>query len=295
MMDFFNNREWALVIWGIVFFLLVLWYKGTRKDVLGVLKDLSDPVILKLITATLLYTGTVIILLYIIGFWDFRLAKDTVIWFLGTGLVFVFTLPAESQKEHYFLRILLEGLKLTLILEFVLNLYTFQLWLELLLIPVILFLVILGSIAATNKVWISVKRISDFLLNTYFISVLVFTLHNIYRDYRSLILMENVREVVLLPLLTAAFIPFLYLLALVMAYENFDLRLKAFLKKDDILVKYTRRAVFGVCLLNLNRLNKFAKGSTLDLMKVENKDDVRKMIIRFKNGELLLDNLDDGA
>jgi hypothetical protein len=86
---------------------------------------------------------------------------------------------------------------------------------------------------------------------------------------------------VLPPLLSFALIPFLYLFALIMAYETLFVRLDIFLKNDKALAKFAKIKIFKLCFLNLKKLNKFAKENTPDFLNLKDKNDIVSLVRKF--------------
>jgi hypothetical protein len=77
--------------------------------------------------------------------------------------------------------------------------------------------------------------------------------------------------------------PFLYIAALIGAYEKLFVRLDFFLKNNKALANFAKQKIFYFCFLNLWKLNKFAKERALDFLDIKNKSDVLKMVKTFNN------------
>ncbi|HET9053912.1 MAG TPA: hypothetical protein VFM90_07060, partial [Cyclobacteriaceae bacterium] len=75
-------------------------------------------------------------------------------------VAFVMQMNAGKIKDkNYFKDIVKDTLKWTVVLEFVLSLYTFSLWTELILIPVLIFLGALQGISMTDKKYEKVQNL----------------------------------------------------------------------------------------------------------------------------------------
>ena len=62
--------------------------------------------------------------------------KDSIMWFFIFALVSIFTTITSSEKNSFFFKeIVLNSLKLIIVFEFIINFYTFPLWVELLFLP----------------------------------------------------------------------------------------------------------------------------------------------------------------
>jgi hypothetical protein len=133
--DLFNNREEALVIWLVILFILLLSFKSTRKSLHGVLKAVLNKKILTVLIAMVVYVGLVVFLLYELNFWDAFLTKDTIFWFVGVALILLFSVDKATEAGgHYFMRVIRDALALIVVLEFIVNFYAFNLWIEMILL-----------------------------------------------------------------------------------------------------------------------------------------------------------------
>lgn len=281
--DTFNNREKAIIIWLLIFLVWALLQKNVRSSFLGVLKALFQKKILTALLAMLLYVGLVVFIFYKIQFWDVFLVKDTVFWVLGVAFILLMNASKPTQDEHYFRKILLDNLKLILMLEFIINFYTFNLWIELILMPLLFLIVGVGAVAESKKEYMPVKKITDFILSFFGISLIIFTLFKIFGDYYSFVTTDNLRSFFLPFLLTLTYLPFLYLFTLLVAYENLFGSLDIFLKENKTLANFAKRKIFRLCFFDLGKLNKFAKESIIDLLNLKDKSGILSLVQKFRD------------
>ena len=140
MIDFilqqFNTREIAVILWLGIFVLWALSQKSIRKSLLDVLKSLFQIKIFSVIIAAILYTGILVFILAQVGIWEWSLLKDTIYWFLCSALVLLMNTDKANQEKGFFIKILKDNLKIILILEFILAFYTFNLLVEIVLVPI---------------------------------------------------------------------------------------------------------------------------------------------------------------
>jgi len=111
--------------------------------------------------------------------------------------------------------------------------------------------------------------------------LILYALGKVITNYHDLATLHNLREFVLPPLLTLAYIPFLYFFALIMAYEMLFMRLGIFVK-DKRLLAFTKWRIFSLCHLDLRLLNKFAQNTGGQIVKLKNKQGVLNMINGFR-------------
>lgn len=284
-LDLFNNRERAIIIWVLVVLVGALFHKGFRTSIFRVLGILFQKKIAVVLAAMLLYVSLLVLLFYKMRLWDVFLIKDTTFWILGVAFVLLLNADRATRDENYFKKIVLDNLKLILVLEFIVNLYVFSLWVEIILMPLLFVIIATGAVAEMKEEDISVKKVIDSILAILAVFLTIFALISILRDYQSFATIDNLRAFILPPLLTLAYIPFLYLVALYMAYENLFVRLDIFWEKDKELVKFAKRRILILCLINLGKLHRFTKGNTQELMRLDNKNDILSMIRSFDRKE----------
>ena len=98
----FNNREWSILIWVSLFLLWAISRKEIRDSFHDVLRAFFQ---IKIIIPTALlaiYAFGSIVLLSKIGYWEYSLLKDTVIWFLGVAFIMLVNSVKASEEDGYF-------------------------------------------------------------------------------------------------------------------------------------------------------------------------------------------------
>src|SRR2546421_9768941 len=151
IVNFFNNREKALIIWILIVLVLLLANKDIRPSFLSVLKALFATKIVIALLVMLAYISLVVFAAYTVHFWDLSLLKDTIMWVLGTAVIMFVNYDKAIKESHYFKKVLLDNVKLVILLEFIINFYVFNLVVELLLVPVLFAIAALLAISGTKK------------------------------------------------------------------------------------------------------------------------------------------------
>jgi len=280
--DTFNNRERAIAIWLFVFLAWAFTKKDFRKSILNVFKLLFLTKFAFVLLGAIVYVALIIMLLYKAKLWDFLLVKDTIIWTLGTGFVLLLKSNKALQDNNHFRKIVFDILTLTVVLEFITNFYTFDLWVEIFLFPVLLFIVTINAYAGLNEKFKKVKNLTNLILAIYGIYILLFAFSQVISNYHSLVTLYNLQTLVLPLFLTVVYIPCLYVIALITAYDKLFSRLEFLIRKDKALVKYTKFKIITLCHLNLNKLNKFVQENNSNFQELASKKDVMKIIEQFR-------------
>ncbi|MCC8423579.1 hypothetical protein [Mucilaginibacter sp. UR6-11] len=253
--DLFNSREIALGIWLIIAVTAVLFGKSTRSDFGGVLKALFVWNLMSWLAGMAVYISVFIYLFDRIGLWTSDLLKDTVFYILFSATVSMFKANKISENKHFFLEMLKDNLKLGVLLEFLIGQYTFDLWVELLIVPIAVLLAGMQAFSGTDAKYASVNK----LINRIWLITGAFVIYHIadsvIQHFHDLLSIDVLRQILLVPNLTLVFIPFLYILSLRMVYEE-QFILLSFKLRDKKLLRFAKRqaiAKFNTDLRGLKR------------------------------------------
>jgi hypothetical protein len=254
----FNNREISIAIWVFVFFSLVMFNKGIRDSFLKVAKVFFEAKIFIIYFLMTVYVYFIILFLYHFNLWNVSFLKETIYWYFGVAFVALFNVNKINKEEDYFKRIFLDYLKLVAILEFATSLYSFDLIIELILVPLFIFIVLLSAVSDTQKKYHQMKKVFDAILSIIGFTVIVYTLTEIIADFSSFANESNLTTFILPPILTSIYLPFIYFFALFISYDSLFNRLKYFIKnKSDI--NTAKWKIFFSFHLRLRKLNRFSK------------------------------------
>jgi len=254
----FNNREIAIAFWFMVFMIFVLLKKDVRSSVDNLFKVFFQNKIFVVFLIMTFYVISLLILLQKLGVWQFSLLKETIFWYLGVAVTSLFNANKVNEDRNYFKNIFKDNLRLIVILEFVTALYTFNLIVELIFIPILLLFVLVSAYSKAHKEYREVKKFTEWVFSFVGLIILIFALYKIMKDFNGFANITNLSNFLLPPILTFLFIPFMYLLALIITYEVFFVRMKFFIKnKNDF--KSAKWKVLISFHFRLRELNKFAK------------------------------------
>ncbi len=277
-----NNREKAIGIWLMVFVVWAFSKKEIRSSLWSVFKSMFFTKLAFVFLGTILYTSLIVGILWKFNLWSPLLIKDAVFWIIGTGYVLLMNLSKDSQKGDYFKKTALDSIKLTVVLEFVLSLYSFNFWVEILLIPILFFVVAMNAYAGLKAEYKPVQRLTNWLLIIAGGYNIVFAFSQALGHYRDLATLYNLQVFILPPILSVSFLPFLYLFALFMAYETLFVQLDILIKNNKELATFTKKQIFSLCGLRLVQLNKFVEENNAVFLRLASNKDVMTMIKAFK-------------
>lgn len=278
MTDIFNNRELATIIWLSLFSIWALLRADIRASLYGVFKALLGRQMILALSSMVLYVAVMVLISWRVGFWDKSAIKDTVLWVLGGAVVLFFNAGKAAGDEHYFREVVFDNLKLILVLEFVVNTYTFSLPAELVIVPLTTFLVMLKTVAGLRAEHREVDAVLGYILGILGLLLLASAVHQAVADFRGFASLRSLRDILLPPIFSIAFLPFIYGMALYMKYESVFRRIDLLNGEDPNLARYAKWKMFTSFHINMKGLNEWLKeGRSLH---VKNRSDVQALMQR---------------
>lgn len=259
-LSFFSNRELALLIWIIivlVYFLIKDKWRCYLKRII------TSAFALKLVIVyitLIIYAFVIILLLYLINIWKIYLLKDTIIWLLFSALATAFTL-INIKNFSYFTGLIKSNITVTAIVQFIINLYSFSLAIELIMLPIIVFTTALSAYSEyytkNGQDYHKVHSCLNILLSIIGIVYLGFTFYKAIIGFDSINWIDISQQLMLPIILTILFIPYYWLLALYINYEKIFVAINVMFRHKN---KYERYRIKFYILyygcLSLKRINR---------------------------------------
>jgi len=273
----FDNREIAVAFWLAVIFIWSLTKKDVRSSFSALLKTLFTWKIILPLTGMLAYIALCIALLARANFWHWSNLKDTLLWTIGSAFGLFLRSNEAGGDEKFFRSAVYENLKFVAMLEFVVNMYTFPLGVEIVFVPLVALMVLINEYAKRKEEegFDKVRSFSAGLLGIIGIGVLAFTIRQVVGDLREFATAQMLFDLVLPFVLTSFLLPFIYMMALLIQYETLFMRID-FFTPDKSLSRYAKLKVFLSCNFHLYRLHRFSRKA--GVLKFRDKDELIERI-----------------
>ncbi|WP_338834801.1 hypothetical protein MHLNE_11110 [Moorella humiferrea] len=279
----FNNREIATAFWVIVFLAFSLRKADIRKSFAAVLRAFCQFKILLSVFLMVLYTVAVVRLLAAIGLWKVSLLKDTIVWFCVNAMAMMIRFVTSDDAENIFQKVLTDSFKIVIVLEFLVNTYTFSFPTELVLVPILTLIAMVDVIASSDEKYSAVAKITKWVQMVISFVILAIVVNRAISNFQTLLSLDTFRSIALAPLLSLLFTPFLYVMVLISKYELVFLRLNFGLEKERGLKRYARRRILIYAGLSLRKLQHLLRNHAGDLMHIQTKADVDRLVQRRVN------------
>ena len=236
-MDAFNNREVASALWIIVFACYVFFaskFEGARKSFKDLVSAFFARQIISILILMSAYMTLVIYVMYGAGLWNVGQIKNTLYWAGSVGLMSIFKLETIKKDNNYFSQLAFGSLKIFAIIQFIVGIYTFPLWVELLIVPV--FVLIGGMSVIADKVgrYSQVKNLFNSMLIIFSLAVIINAFYMIVFHWGEFANESTVYDFIVPALLTLFYIPFLFVLKIYIVYESAFIKIKFLIKNKKV-------------------------------------------------------------
>ena len=282
-MSILSTREWATLIWGCIFMLYVLCHREIRKSLWNVIVIFFDKKLRILWEIILLYVLTITMVFCYLPIWENIYIKDIIIWFLFSGLIYCMNAVSSEADETYIKKILKDNLKFTMILEFFMSTFTFNIWIELAIIPVITIITVMNVIAERKEEYKSVHKLLDSVLAITGFWIFYETIKIGINEYKQLNIINTLVSFMIPIAYLISIIPLEYALELYSKYELLFLSMTFKEEKDKKTKIRHRVAIICSCRISVRRVLLFQR-KYMGMMYVKMKDnEFEKLIREFRN------------
>ncbi len=279
LQEIFTNREIAIGSWILLAVVVALFTKPVQQFTKSTFSIIFCRKFVIFYIIFLSFFSLSIYFLYWIGFWDVGLLKYTIFWVVFVEIpLFVRTIE-KAKDSHFFTKLIKDNIALIVIVEFVLNFWTFGLVAEFVLVPCIVFVALLYAIASREKRHQKVKRFFDGLFVILGIVVIIYAIKNIFQTPEQLFNLATLKKFSLPTLLLFLNLPVVYGLALYNTYEQLFLRVKGN-KREKAKMK---RRLFFFAGINFAKVTAISNNIAQTLVISLTEDDLEENLKRLEN------------
>lgn len=232
-MDILNNREIAISLWLLAISAYIFSSSKMaeiRTIFKGILSAFFARQIISVFCLMFAYMAIVIYWLSELDLWNFEQLKNTVFWCASVGFMSLFKLEQIKKDKSFFKHSVIDNLKLLAILQFIVGVYTFSLWVEVLLVPVLVLIGAMLAVAETDKKYHQVKVLLEYFLSLFGVAVIVYTLYMLTTNFGEFGREKTAYDFFVPPLLTLCYLPFVFFMLIYTTYEQVFVRLKFAIK-----------------------------------------------------------------
>lgn len=246
-----NNREIAIALW-LLAISIYLFLSPKMAEVRHSFKSLISAFFVKQIQVVLwlmvAYMSAIIYYLSEVDLWNIEQLKNTIFWSVSVGFMSLFKLESIKKDKSFFKHSVIDNLKLLTILQFIIGVYTFSLWIEVILAPILAVVVMMLAIAETDKKHHKAKVFLEYCLSLFGFILIAYTFYMLVTNFGEFGKEKTAYDFFVPPLLTLLYLPFVFFMLVYSSYEQVFVRLKFSIKN-----KYYRHLakLYAVILFNV--------------------------------------------
>ena len=282
-MSILSTREWATLIWGCILMLYVLCHREIRKSLWNVIVIFFDKKLRILWEIILLYVLTITMVFCYLPIWENIYIKDIIIWFLFSGLIYCMNAISSEADETYIKKILKDNLKFTMILEFFMSTFTFNIWIELAIIPVITIITVMNVIAERKEEYKSVHKLLDSILVIAGFWIFYETIKIGINEYKQLNIINTLVSFMIPIVYLILIIPLEYILELYSKYEVLFRRMTFKEEKDKRIRLHHRTAIFRECNFSVRKILLFQREYMIHMYALMKEDEFNQLMQKFRS------------
>ncbi len=283
MFEIFSTREVVGAFYFILFMIFMLSKKELRAGIVKVIKCACNIKLVIPFFILLVYISAFICIFMRTTIWNNVYIKDIVMWFLFIGVPYVYNAASDGEKKHYFVGLFLSNIKLLVVLEFFFGTFTFSIITELIMQPILTFLILLQAVAETKEEWKSVVKLLDVLLGITGFVILGFTVRSVMGNYQDVDPIATLISFCIPIVFSILFVPCAYILAVYAKYENVFTRIDFVTPAERKIRSKRYRKIFGVCGLSFKKLCEFYKEYIRKMYLQMSDKEFDEIIEDFKN------------
>lgn len=244
-LDLLNSREIAWLICMAIFIVVAFFFKGVRKSLAWIIKAFFQKKILAFTAVVTVFSSCCIWVLYCLRLWDMSLLKDTIVWFFSVPILAMFKISKITEDKRYFGKAVKELLAFSVVAEFVINTFTFNLGVELVLVLFITLITMMLAVAEKDDKYAKVRSILENTLSLIGLLLIINVIFQIIAHITQFTSWQTLNNFLLAPALTLLYLPFLYLTLVYVEYETTFSLLPRTIKNIDLLRKARRMAILN--------------------------------------------------
>lgn len=228
-MDIFNNREIAIGFWLLAISVYV-FFSPRMVKVRSAFRNLLSAFFVKKIMLVLglmiVYMTLAIYFLSEMNLWNVEQIKNTIFWCISFGFMSLFKIESIKKDNNFFKDSVTDNLKLLAILQFVIGVYTFPIWIEILLVPILASISAMLTITESDKKYNQVKKLLKYSLSLFGLILILYTLYMLITNFSEFGNKKTAYDFFIPPLLTILYLPFVFFIVMYSTYEQVFVRLR---------------------------------------------------------------------
>lgn len=252
-----SSRERATIIWGIILFVFMITIKEIRSSLYNVIKIFFGKKLRVHWIVYFLYVLGITFLFSLLPFWKIAFIKDIIIWALFSGLIYLMNAVSREADETYITKIIKDNFKFIIIFEFIMSTFTFNVFVELLIIPIFTIIFTVSFISERDLKYQNVYKLTNFLLAMLGFIFIRKTIEVGINEYQQLNILDTLISFLIPIIYFVLTLPLIYIISLYSKYELLFIRMSFKEKEDKKINKKHRFDVLKICNISVRKVRIF--------------------------------------
>ncbi len=280
----FNNRELSVSIWILFAVIWCVSYSKVRKPFFQLIKAFFAWKLTFSYMLMFTYIACVIWGLKALAVWKIDHIPLTFLWCVCVAFVMLFDFQ-KANDQNFFENSVKDNIKGLVFLEFFVNFYVFNFWVEFMIVPIFTIIGGMKAIAERNKEYEIVNKLLNYILVGTGSFLILYAAYKVVTDFENFATIQNFESFYIPILLSILFIPFVYIAALFAAYETFFIRMQFFVPEKTVL-RYAKLKTILSIQFNLWKLKRWSDYINKN-WRFKNKKEVKEAVAGFKQVSVL--------
>lgn len=255
-----DSRELATAIWLGIFIVWCLTKPGIRKSLSSVLSVAAAKPIATAFALVIAYLVAVTLVLSSFEIWTLAQFKITALWLFVAGIPALMDIPEISKNPALLRAAAAKNFKLSLLLDFFVNLFKLPLLGEIIFVQ---FTALLGGllvVAQSDDKYVPVQKLLNGVLIAIGLGFLIFETYKLITSFGAIANLDTLRDFSLPIIYNIAFIPLLWAMSIYAAYDSVFCRLR-FVIADHTLHSYAKQKLITGFRTDIAALNAWFKAA----------------------------------
>ena len=237
----FNNREIATALWFLLIFGFCLRSNAVRKSLGGLLNALFNKRLLLLFGSFFVNIVGICWILIYLNLWRTDQLVSTILWFFLSSYSLLDRATCDDIEKINIRSLCVDHLRALVVFEFLVVAYTFSLWLEFIVVPLLSILVIPIVYSEYKPEYYTLSTICQRIVMVIVLLMLWNSLKSIVVDSQSFFSTNTGRDFLLPFFLSLGSMPFLYISHCYSVLERAYLRIDLKQFQPDQIKRYAKR------------------------------------------------------
>lgn len=286
-MDILTSREWATVIWGLIIFVFVVYKKDVRDSLFKFIRAIFRKNLMVFWIIYVFYVVCITWTISLLSFWDNIFIKDILVWTMFSGIVCYVNAISRESDEKYIKKILKNNFKLFIIIEFIVSTFTFNIFVELLIIPAITVLTMLFYFSENKIEFQSVYKFLNIILIVFGFWFIYETIKVGINEYKNLSAVNTLVSFTIPLVYLVLMLPLIYAVELYAKYQLLFAHISY--KWKDVNTRRKRQfKILKICKFSVRKLIIFQKEYFPKIYINMTEDEFNNLLTEFRNDKRIL-------